>query len=138
MLAGPHILSRLKSRWLDLLLLLLLQVHEFSHTIIHGRPQPGQLVVALHPGSSSSSSADAGSPDKPIDAAAAAAAGGGRIRLSAPPAVGLPVRLSAVPPKPAVPRLSGPGEDSYVMPPEAWYRHADRVLPCFQKGLGQR
>ncbi|WIA14899.1 hypothetical protein OEZ85_001614 [Tetradesmus obliquus] len=104
-LAAPLLRARI-ARFLDQTL----QVHEFSHTIIHGRPQPGQLVVALQPGGSSSAEAGAGSTPDKADAGGAAAAGGGagRIRLSAPPAVGLPVRLSAVPPKPAVPRLSGP------------------------------
>lgn len=88
------------------------QQHEFSHTIIHGRPQPGQLVVALPSDaapltgdkvSEAAAEAAAGAGDK----VAAAAANGGRIRLSAPAALGPPQKLSAMPP--AAPKLSGPG-----------------------------
>lgn len=101
-----------------------MQKHEFSHTVIHGRPEPGQLLVALqakgHLLPPLASAAEAGV-DKLSAVAGAAAAGAGeqagaaadgRIRLSAPAAMGPPGKLSAAPP--AVTKLSGPGDMTVV------------------------
>eukprot|EP00879_Flechtneria_rotunda_P025140 GHRR01026700.1.p1 GENE.GHRR01026700.1~~GHRR01026700.1.p1 ORF type:complete len:361 (+),score=125.75 GHRR01026700.1:367-1449(+) len=82
-----------------------LQHHEFSHTVIHGKPEPGRLVVAaanIPP--ASNVAADAAAKDQADGAEGAAGRG---VRLSAPPAVGgLPARPAA---QAVLRKLSGPG-----------------------------
>lgn len=72
-----------------------LQAHEFSHTIIHGRPKPGQLVVGAGPAPAAPGAAPAAAAGAAATPAPGVAAG------LAPPKFGV-----AAEPKPVAPPLA--------------------------------
>ncbi|GLI70930.1 hypothetical protein VaNZ11_016024 [Volvox africanus] len=78
-----------------------LQAHEFSHTIIHGRPKPGQLVVGA---GSSPQAASAAAPPPAAPPPAAPALGGtpgpapSKFGGAAPPQAPAPIGGSPAPP----------------------------------------
>ncbi|GLC38425.1 hypothetical protein PLESTB_001579500 [Pleodorina starrii] len=115
-----------------------LQAHEFSHTIIHGRPRPGQLVVGPGPAAAAAAPAGgpAGGPAGPAPSKAAPAA-----PPQPPAAAGAGARPSAAGPPGAarVGSAAAPARQSAaspnLMPPRGGAAAAAAAGPGAGRGL---